>query len=268
VTAEQLQARITPKQATPFFLDKLVQLTQHIDCQLSSPTISPIQRFILVRDQAYFTAMFFSGDRPGDLGQVKVPEILRFPNDDGLMFNHIWGKMLRDGDANVFGIRRNPNITLCPVAAIERYIAIASTLQINLKTGYLFRPTTPQNGVQNCPLTSSTAEARLKLYLKEMGADDGETLHGFRAGCAVTLALSGVQLSEIMDHVGWSRRHTALYYLQLVKVLNPMGASAKLASQDPSQLTAEWTDMNQLKRFVCAFPVISSAKRSHTESLI
>jgi hypothetical protein len=84
----------------------------------------------------------------------------------------------------------------------------------------------------------------------------------------VILALSGIELSEIMDHVGWSRRHTALYYLQLAKVLNPMGASAKLASQDPSQLTAEWTDMNQLKRFVCAFPVISSAKRSHTESLI
>jgi hypothetical protein len=42
-----------------------------------------------------------------------------------------------------------------------------------------------------------------------------------------TLALSGADLSEIMDHVGWSRRHTALYYMQLAKVLNPSGASAK-----------------------------------------
>ena len=33
--------------------------------------------------------MFFSGDRPGDMGQVKVPEILRFPNDDGFLFNHV-----------------------------------------------------------------------------------------------------------------------------------------------------------------------------------
>ena len=41
-----------------------------------------------------------------------------------------------------------------------------------------------------------------------MGADDGETLHGFRSGCAITLALTG---AEIMDHVGWARRHTALY---------------------------------------------------------
>lgn len=61
---------------------------------------------------------------------------------------------------------------------------------------------------------------------KEMGSDDEETLHGFRAGCAITLALSGAELSEIMDHVGWTRRHTALHYLQLAKVLNPSEASA------------------------------------------
>ena len=42
------------------------------------------------------------------MGPVKVPEILRFPNDDGFLFNHVWGKTLRDGDNNVFGIKRNP----------------------------------------------------------------------------------------------------------------------------------------------------------------
>jgi hypothetical protein len=33
--------------------------------------------------------MFFSGDRPGALGQVKVPALLRFPDDDSFMFNHV-----------------------------------------------------------------------------------------------------------------------------------------------------------------------------------
>ena len=79
VTAEQLQARITPKQATPFFVDKLVQLATHLDNSLQSSTLNPTQRFLLARDQAYFKAVFFSGDRPGDMGQVKVPKILRFP---------------------------------------------------------------------------------------------------------------------------------------------------------------------------------------------
>ena len=52
-----------------------------------------------------------------------------------------------------------------------------------------------------------TAEARIKLYLEEMGQDEGETLYRFRSGCAITLALSGVELTEIMDHVGWSCKH-------------------------------------------------------------
>ena len=115
-------------------MDKLAQLSDYIDRNLQSPNITPTQRFILARDQAYFKAVFFSGDRPGDIGLVKVPEILRFlacvasvssrgssrklgqeqkksmrfPNDDGFLFNHAWGKTLRDGDDNVFGIKRNP----------------------------------------------------------------------------------------------------------------------------------------------------------------
>ena len=66
----------------------------------------------------YFKTVFFSGDRPGDLGQVKVAEILRFPNDDGFLFTHIWGKTLRDGDQIVFGIRRNPQSVICPIRGI------------------------------------------------------------------------------------------------------------------------------------------------------
>ena len=56
VTAEQLQARVTPKQASPFFVDKLAQLSDYIDRNLQSPNITPTQRFVLARDQAYFKA--------------------------------------------------------------------------------------------------------------------------------------------------------------------------------------------------------------------
>ena len=73
-----------------------------------------------------------------------------------------------------------------------------------------------------------------------------ERLHGFRSGCAITLALSGAELSEIMDHVGWGRRHTPLYYLQLAKVLRPSGPSATLAQAASPDLTKDW----HLMRFV------------------
>ena len=103
-------------------------------------------------------------------------------------------------------------------------------------------------------------------YLKEMGSDNGETLHGFRSGCAITLALSGIELSEVMDHVGWTQRHTALYYLHLAKVLNPVGASARLAQVDLSSAMSQWEDLNELKCFVSAFPVDASRKRQVEES--
>ena len=84
-------------------------------------------------------------------------------------------KTLRDGDDNVFGIKRNPQANICPVQGIEHYMAVAQQLKIYLTRGHLFRPTTPQGGVLDASFTSTAAEARLKGYLKEMGSDDGET---------------------------------------------------------------------------------------------
>jgi len=52
VSAEQLHARVTPKQATPFFVDKLTMLSHHLKRELEK-SISAIQRFIIARDQAY-----------------------------------------------------------------------------------------------------------------------------------------------------------------------------------------------------------------------
>lgn len=195
ITAEQLQARVTPKQAAPFFIDKLTQLCLHLDGKLRD-TEKVIDRFVIARDQAYFKLAFFSGDRPGDLGQVKVPEILRFPNDDGFLFNHIWGKTLRAGDENVFGVRRNAQAEICPIRGIERYLEVAREIRVDLTRGYLFRPITPDLGIKDASFTSSAAESRLKSYLKEMKADSGETLHGFRSGCAITLALTGADLAD------------------------------------------------------------------------
>ncbi len=83
-------------------------------------------------------------------------------------------------------------------------------------------------------------------------------LHGIRSGGAITLALTRANLSEIMDHVGWNPRHTALYALQLAQVLNPSAASAKLAFVTVDNCC------NKLKRFFCALhTVISTAKRRY-----
>ena len=65
--------------------------------------------------------------------------------------------------------------------------------------------TIPSGGIQDVPFASSSALARLRAFLKEMGSGDAETLHGFHSGSAITLALLGAELSEIIyqKHVGW-----------------------------------------------------------------
>lgn len=136
-----MRAHIVPKQAVPFFLSKLLLLARLWDRKMADPSVSPSGLFILARDQAFFKTLFFSADRGSDLGCVQTAEILRFPLDDGFLFNHVWGKTLRDGASNVFGIRRHPNPQLCSVKAIETYVAVASELRISVTNGYLFRPT-------------------------------------------------------------------------------------------------------------------------------
>ena len=130
-TSEQLQAAVTPKQATPLFLVKIVPLSHLIQRKMFLPGITASQLFVYARDAAFFKTLFFSGDRANDLTLVKTQEIMRFPQNDGLLFNHVWGKSLRDGSANLFGIRRHSDSSLCPVKAIELYIGISFALSLD-----------------------------------------------------------------------------------------------------------------------------------------
>lgn len=266
IKEEQAAAGLVPKQATPFFVDKLARLSDHLDRQFDACADDPVKMYILSRDQAYFKTLFFSGDRPGDLGQVRTNEILRFPNDDGLLFNHTWGKTLRGGKSNLFGIRRCANVKICPVAAIEKYMSTTRAMQVDLTDGFLFRPTTAQGAISPSSISSDAMNSRLKTYLKEAGIDEGETAHSFRSGCAITLALSGSALTDVMSHVGWERSHTASYYMQLEKVLRHDSPSALLTEavdehNPTSDLTRLYQDMNSVKNFVQAFPKDDTLKR-------
>ena len=81
-------------------------------------------------------------------------------------------------------------------------------------------------------------------------------MHGFRSGSAITLALSGSQLADVMSHVGWSNKGTALYYMTLAEVLREGSPSDLLSSNElaASTSTTLHADLTRLKDFVSAFP--------------
>ena len=49
VTAEQLQARVTPKQASPIFLDKLLLLLRHLEKRLLLSSLTPSDILLLLQ---------------------------------------------------------------------------------------------------------------------------------------------------------------------------------------------------------------------------
>ena len=129
-------------------------------------------------------------------------------------------------------------------------MAFAKRIGIDLTGGFLFRPTSSDGTVIDKPFSSSAADARLKHYCRAV------SLHSFRSGCAITLALSGTELQDIMGHVGWHNRSTAAYYMQLSKVMSACSPSSVLTGQtvnieDPGIF---YDQCNNLRRFTPAFP--------------
>lgn len=256
VREEQLRVHITPKQAEPVLVSDLETLARHIQGKLASCSrFNPLQLFLLARDQAVFKALFFSADRAADLLGVLSHTILRFPDDSGFLFNQVWSKSLRSGDSNVFALKRGSNKHTCPVRGLETYFKISRDIKIDISRGFLFRSVSKSGGITPRALEPGAVQARLDMYCKELeGCLSAKrfTLHGFRSGAAISMALSGVRLEHIMDHVGWKSSRTALHYIKLDRVMNPEGAAARLANAE-SDLGKKYKEINALKDFVPAF---------------
>ena len=260
VRVEQLESRVLPAQADPFFISDLAAVAAHIGSRITKHDLYSSQLFVLTRDQAFFRTLFFAGDRAGDLGRVKTQELLYFPRKEGLLFNHVLTKTLRDGSSNLFSLKRyTKDLSLCPVTAIEVYISVSELLGISLRQCYLFRPTTPSGEVAVIPLDSSAAQSRLSTYVQELPLVFGNrrvTLHGLRSGCAISLAMSGVDLQTVMDHVGWKTPSTARHYLRMERVLQTGGAGDSLAEL-PLDLAELYRRQNELTGFTRAFDMIT-----------
>ena len=77
---------------------------------------------------------------------------------------------------------------------------------------------------------------------------DHFTAHVFASRAAVSLAVEGESLHEIMDHVGWKSSRPALHYIKLKQVVNPEGAAARLADM-PLETGESYKRLNNLKGF-------------------
>ena len=233
VQEEQARAHVVPKQAKPIFLTKVKAISLYIQRELVAGVLLK-ERYVLLRDQAWFKLQFFAGDRAGDLANVVSQEIKWLRDSSGLVFNHTFGKTLRGAKqkSNMFVVKKCQDVSVCPVEGLQQYLAGCRTLGVDLSCGYLFRVVSEDSRVLDQPVSYSVIYERLKTYLRVLDIDEGETPHSFRAGCAVSLAMSGSvkNVGQIMKHIGWFAEGSAEYYSRLPALVESDFVAEKLAS--------------------------------------
>ena len=67
-------------------------------------------------------------------------------------------KSLCDGTSNLFSLKRyRGEPSLCPVTALEVFMAVTKSISVLIEGGYLFRPVRPSREVAMVPLDSAAA---------------------------------------------------------------------------------------------------------------
>ena len=248
VRLEQSTAAVIPKRAVPLFLDKLTLVLRHIDYCQSNPSLSDCTRFAFLRDMAVLNVLAHSGDRAGDLGRILTNQIKYLPGNNGVVLNLCSGKTTDIRDPRVVTIYKSQSKEFCPVHTLERYSSHCSHTGIQLKGGYFFRPLSPKGHPDNKPLSSSALNERLKRYLCHLGIFEGETPHGTRGGCALTLTWLGLDSDSIMSHVGWKSEKMLRQYTHANDTYTRSKSVKAMCEYSPDSTKGVQSEVRQLTR--------------------
>ena len=135
------------------------------------------------------------------------------------------------------------------------YLTIAEAMGISVSRGFLFKSLTKEGKISSAPFSAAATRARFQEYCHALFSewpDRQFSLHSFRCGAAVSLALLDVPIHDIMDHIGWKSSKQALHYLKLRQVVNPAGPAARLSDITP-QNSENFSQLNHLEGFSPAF---------------
>ena len=228
---EQGLAGITPRQAAIILRQEAETLVMRMRSLMMIEIVkgNAHEELVLRMCMADFMTAFSSTKRGESLCNILILKIMRLPLSMGLVLNLTWGKTLRDGGMDTFGLAPNrENKWVCPVQLIDDYVACAKQQGYDMRGGYLFSnfdPATKKRG----KLAPAQMSAYLNKFLKKVGLSDSEqgalskSMHSFRAGGAICKILEGDSLEKVMREAYWKCPATALHYLKVMEVLCPMG---------------------------------------------
>ena len=182
--------------------------------------LSPLIKYLLVRDVTFFVIDFYTGDRASDLGRLKADQLFRLRDREEFLLNFTFSKTRYAGQLHPFALLRIPNVPVCSVSWLNYYIAACGALGVPLLGEYLFRSSEHKKFVSHRPFGGSAVSARLQKYPKAAGINDGETLHSFRVGISYTRRVWVVPQSRLPSTwVGGAQKWPCLTRAALVLLL-------------------------------------------------
>jgi hypothetical protein len=164
------------------------------------------------RDRALVLLGFWRGFRSDELANLRV-EFVEIKPGEGLTCFLPRSK----GDRNLEGRSFScPALSrLCAVQAVENWLALSK-----LTAGPLFRKIDRWGHLSEDDLTPSSIIPMLRKLLSQAGVVNAEAFssHSLRRGFAQWAGMSGWDLRELMNYVGWRDVKTAMRYLDGVSI--------------------------------------------------
>lgn len=160
------------------------------------------------RNRALLLLGFWRGFRSDELVNLSV-EFIEINSGEGMTLYLPRSKTDRQLEGRRFAC---PALSrLCPVEAVETWLALSG-----LKQGSLFRKIDRWGQLSTSGLAPSSVIPLMRQLLTDAGiADAGEfSSHSLRRGFAQWAHLSGWDLRELMNYVGWRDIKTAMRYLE------------------------------------------------------
>ena len=131
---------------------------------------------------------------------------------------------MRGGKSHEFAVEAVPGSPTCPVDRFQRFV-MASKLYFewdwdDSNGAYVFPLIATNGSRKHTPLTASYYGELFRGYMTRGGLMESESLHGLRAGGALSMALKGESLEAIMLQGYWKSPAMAQQYVGVLRLIS------------------------------------------------
>ena len=199
---------------------KMKQLLQNMEFDIRSRKGTIKLRMAMRR--AMYAFCFIAIRRLAGAGHIIAPNVIRMPNNKGLVFNCTWDKTLRM-ESHCFGfLCVSGEEEWCAHCIIDQYVLMAKTFGLTFDRGLLF-PRLKYDGtiILDKRWKAHDLSSSLEGDLKRYGLFANESPHSFRHGGMVHSLKSGDSLKVAMYKAYMRNTSTAAVYSRGLRVLFP-----------------------------------------------